>query len=68
MCFFCGGARFKEQTFSTMLNKACCSLLFLTCIALSIPTAARYLYGEDHMPTSALRNLSHGTAILLVLV
>ena len=68
MCFFFGGARFKEQSFSTMINKACCSLLFLTCIALSIPTAAHYMFGEQQMPQSAVEHMSRGTAIILIIV
>lgn len=68
MCFFCGGARFKEQSFSTMINKACCSLLFLTCIALSIPTAAHYMFGDEQMPQSAVEHMSRGTAIILIIV
>ncbi len=28
-CFLFGGTRFKEQSFSMMVNKACCSLLFM---------------------------------------
>lgn len=68
MCFFFGGARFKEQSFSTMINKACCSLLFLTCIALSIPTAAHYMFGEEQMPQSAVEHMSRGTAIILIIV
>lgn len=51
-----------------MINKACCSLLFLTCIALSIPTAAHSLYGKDQMTDTAVENMSHATSILLVLV
>ena len=51
-----------------MINKACCSLLFLTCIALSIPTAAHSLYGTEQMTDAAVKNMSHGTAIVLVLV
>lgn len=39
-CFFLGGIKYKTQKFSIMVNKAGCSLLFLACIALSIPTGA----------------------------
>ena len=28
-CFLFGGTRFKEQSFNMMVNKACCSLLFM---------------------------------------
>lgn len=68
MCFFCGGARYKEQSFSTMINKACCSLLFLSCIALIIPTAAHHLYGSEQVDTRTVQNMSHGTAVLLVIL
>lgn len=68
MCFFCGGAKFKEQSFSSMINKACCSLLFLTCIALSIPTAAHYMFGDEQMPESSVQHMSRATAIILIIV
>jgi len=68
MCFFCGGAKFKEQSFSSMINKACCSLLFLTCIALSIPTAAHYMSGDEQMPDQSVEHMSRATAIILIIV
>ena len=51
-----------------MINKACCSLLFLTCIALSIPTAAHYMFGESQMPQSSVEHMSRATAIILIIV
>ena len=41
-CFLCGGTKYKEQKFSMLVNKACCSLLFLACIGLSVPTGMYY--------------------------
>ena len=51
-----------------MINKACCSLLFLTCIALSIPTAAHYMFGDGQMPESSVEHMSRATAIILIIV
>ena len=75
-CFLLGGAKHKHQTFNTMLNKACCSLLLLACIGLVIPTAAKRFFpdngGNDIAPASqpemterAVANMSHATALIL---
>ena len=47
-CFFLGGIKYKTQKFSIMVNKAGCSLLFLACIGLSIPTGVRPLASGLH--------------------
>eukprot|EP00884_Botryococcus_braunii_P017949 jgi/Botrbrau1/4838/Bobra.0325s0049.1 len=47
-----------------MVNKACCSLLFMACIALVIPTAAGTFF-SDEMPKSAELSVSRATAVLL---
>lgn len=67
-CFLCGGTKFKEQKFSMLVNKACCSLLFLACIGLSVPTASSALYGKERMPESAEKNVSRVVAVLLIFV
>ncbi len=71
-CFLLGGAKHKHQTFNTMLNKACCSLLLLACIGLVIPTAAKRFFpvhGENdvlpEMTDGAVANMSHATALIL---
>ena len=78
-CFLLGGAKHKHQTFNTMLNKACCSLLLLACIGLVIPTAAKRFFpadgqdpGNDIVPAAnpqmtehAVANMSHATALIL---
>ncbi|KAK9819368.1 hypothetical protein WJX81_004642 [Elliptochloris bilobata] len=66
-CFLFGGTRFKEQSFNMMVNKACCSLLFMACIALTIPTAAAYMYSGT-VGAKPLANLSHATAIILAFI
>ena len=51
-----------------MVNKACCSLLFIASIAIVIPTAALQFYGAQAVNQSTLANLSHAIAILLILL
>ena len=67
-CFLIGGFKFKSQMFSATINKASCSLLFLACIAIVIPTAAPLLYPVTTLSDKAVYNISHSTAIILVLV
>lgn len=45
-----------------------CSLLFLACIALALPTASRQLYPNHEFNHKDLLHISHGTAIMLVVV
>lgn len=54
--------------FSVLFFQASCSLLFLSCIGLSIPTAGQAIYGDEKLPEEALKHISHGIAILLALV
>ncbi len=42
-CFLVGGAKYKTQRFNNVGNKAATSLLFLACISIVSPTAARYV-------------------------
>jgi Ca2+:H+ antiporter len=67
-CFLFGGSRYLEQSFSLMINKACCSLLFIASIAIIIPTAALQFYGAQAVNGTTLANLSHAIAILLILL
>lgn len=67
-CFLIGGVKHKTQKFSATVNKASCSLLFLACIAIVIPTAAPALYSTTTLDDAAVYNISHSTAIILVLV
>lgn len=67
-CFLIGGFKFKSQMFSATINKASCSLLFLACIAIVIPTAAPVFYDYNTLSDGAVNNISHSTAIILVLV
>ena len=45
-----------------------CSLLFLACIALALPTASRQLYPGAEFSHKDLLSISHGTAVMLVIV
>ncbi|KAK9809251.1 hypothetical protein WJX72_012117 [[Myrmecia] bisecta] len=67
-CFLCGGMRYQQQSFSALVNKAGCSLLFLACIALAMPTAARSFYGDAMMTQAVELQVSHIIAILLMAV
>ncbi|DBA98929.1 TPA: hypothetical protein ACH3X1_014674 [Trebouxia sp. C0004] len=67
-CFLIGGYKYPTQKFSATVNKASCSLLFLACIAIVIPTAAPALYSTAVLDDTAVYNISHSTAIILVLV
>ncbi|DBB15303.1 TPA: hypothetical protein ACH3X3_003560 [Trebouxia sp. C0006] len=67
-CFLVGGYKYPTQKFSATVNKASCSLLFLACIAIVIPTAAPALYSTTVLDDTAVYNISHSTAIILVLV
>jgi Ca2+:H+ antiporter len=65
-CFLLGGAKYKQQTFNTMVNKASASLLFLASIAIVIPSIGPQLTAD--ISPEDVRRISHGTAILLAFV
>eukprot|EP00891_Asterochloris_glomerata_P005670 jgi/Astpho2/5670/e_gw1.00079.101.1_t len=67
-CFAIGGSKYKTQTFNTTINKASSSLLLLAAIAISIPTAAPALYSLQNLPVSVVYNISHSTAIVLIIL
>ena len=52
----------------SLLLQAMCSLLFLACIALALPTASRQLYPGSEFSHKDLLSISHGTAVMLVIV
>lgn len=65
-CYLVGGLRFPEQRFSTLANKAYCSLLFMACIALLVPTAAPLMYRRGALPPDTLVSISRATAAILI--
>lgn len=65
-CFLFGGLKYREQTFNVVANKASCSLLFMACISIQIPTSASMLYGAK-LTEADLLHISRGTCILLVI-
>lgn len=67
-CFLVGGVKYNVQAFSATVNKASCSLLFLACIAIVIPTAAPVFYAAKVISDASINTISHSTAIILVLV
>lgn len=66
-CFLVGGTQYHSQSFNAGFNKAMCSLLFLACIAVTLPTATRSLYPKAEMSDALLLSVSHYIAILLIL-
>mmetsp|Transcript_14049 Transcript_14049/g.39734 ORF Transcript_14049/g.39734 Transcript_14049/m.39734 type:complete len:513 (-) Transcript_14049:105-1643(-) len=46
-CFFVGGLNFKHQHFSSGASKANVSLLFMSCIAMLLPSMVGYSNGKD---------------------
>ena len=67
-CFLFGGFKHKQQKFNTLANKVSSCLLFLASISIIIPTAAKGVYGDKVITESALKNLSHAIAILLMIM
>lgn len=67
-CYLVGGVIYAEQRFSTLANKAFCSLLFMACIALLIPTSVSIFYDEKVLPRSSVLALSRATAVVMLLL
>lgn len=65
-CFICGGYYYKEQHFNATGNRACSSLLFLSCIGIVIPTAALQL-SEEGASADWVLPVSRGTAVILLI-
>ena len=67
-CYLVGGLIYAEQRFSTLANKAFCSLLFMACIALLIPTTVSIFYDAKVMPPESVLKLSRATAVVMLLL
>ena len=67
-CYLVGGVIYAEQRFSTLANKAFCSLLFMACIALLIPTTVSIFYDKRVMPPESVLALSRATAVVMLLI
>jgi Ca2+:H+ antiporter len=65
-CFFFGGMKYKTQYFNNIGNKAATSLLFLACLSIVSPTAARHVYGAERITDATLAILSRSISLLLV--
>ncbi|KAI0841355.1 Calcium/proton exchanger [Hypoxylon sp. FL0890] len=72
MCFFCGGINRREQFFNTTVAQTAASLLALAVGSLIVPTVFAHtddLYqGEIQLSPNAVPSLSHGVAIILLIV
>ena len=67
-CYLVGGLIYAEQRFSTLANKAFCSLLFMACIALLVPTSVSIFYDDRVMPPSSVLALSRATAVVMLCI
>ena len=67
-CYLVGGVIYAEQRFSTLANKAFCSLLFMACIALLIPTSVSIFYDGRTLPADSVLALSRATAVVMLLL
>ncbi|KAI0888809.1 Calcium/proton exchanger [Annulohypoxylon maeteangense] len=71
-CFFCGGINRKEQFFNTTVAQTAASLLALAVGSLIVPTVFAHTddlnSGSIILPTDAVPSLSHGVAIILLIV
>ena len=64
-CFFFGGIRYPVQKFNAVANQAMSSLLFLSAIGITLPTAAKLLSNGGDPPGSGwILDISRGTAIV----
>ncbi|CAG8575630.1 6820_t:CDS:2, partial [Ambispora leptoticha] len=67
VCFFLGGIRYSEQFFNVTAAQTSASLLALAMISLLIP-AAFYTSVDSEKAIDGILNLSHGTAIVLLII
>lgn len=65
--FFFGGLYHKTQTFNAVGNRACSSLLMLSCIGVILPTAFTVLTNQDEIKDEYILDMSRGTAVLLLI-
>ena len=70
MCFVAGGIYYSQQEFSLMNAQTTSSLMTLACIGLIIPAAFNFAVngGDTSKASKELLNLSHGTAIVLLII
>ncbi|KAI2620613.1 Calcium/proton exchanger [Hypoxylon sp. NC1633] len=72
MCFFCGGVNRREQFFNTTVAQTAASLLALAVGSLIVPTVFAhtddFYAGSIQLSPGAVPNLSHGVAIILLIV
>ncbi|KAI1209526.1 Calcium/proton exchanger [Annulohypoxylon truncatum] len=72
MCFFCGGINRKEQFFNTTVAQTAASLLALSVGSLIVPTVFAHTddlnSGSIALPANAVPSLSHGVALILLIV
>jgi len=66
MCFVAGGYYHKKQEFNQTAAQTSSSLMALACIGLIIPAAFNFTIEKDK--DINLLNLSHGTAIVLLII
>mmetsp|Transcript_9836 Transcript_9836/g.25120 ORF Transcript_9836/g.25120 Transcript_9836/m.25120 type:complete len:496 (-) Transcript_9836:82-1569(-) len=67
-CFFVGGLNYKSQKFSSGASKANTSLLFMSCIAMLLPSMISYSFdGPAAEEKVKVRNTSHCIAIMLTI-
>ncbi|OTB00410.1 hypothetical protein M426DRAFT_66000 [Hypoxylon sp. CI-4A] len=72
MCFFCGGLNRREQFFNTTVAQTAASLLALAVGSLIVPTVFAhtddFYSGSIQLSADAVPSLSHGVAIILLIV
>jgi Ca2+:H+ antiporter len=68
MCFFFGGVNRLEQHFNITVAQTAASILALAVAGILIPTAFTWGAGAANPETNLDEQLSHGTAIILLLV
>ncbi|RIA89161.1 Sodium/calcium exchanger protein [Glomus cerebriforme] len=73
MCFVIGGYYYHQQVFNQTIAQTSSGLITLACIGLVIPAAFNFAVNGDTMDESGdnsrqLLNLSHGTAIVLLII
>ena len=69
LCFLCGGWKYSEQTFNETSAQTSAALLALSVMALIVPASFDYTMGRSvEKPDSTSLALSHGTAIILLIV
>ncbi|KAI8143128.1 calcium/proton exchanger [Fennellomyces sp. T-0311] len=67
-CFFLGGLTRHEQEFNNIAAQTSSSLLALTVLSLLVPAAFATVAGSDEEAAEGILALSHGTAIVLLII